>query len=496
LFAIAIPLATVIGFLLATPDAPTSIFMVGLILAILTTPFFLRWHHPLLILTWNASMTVFFLPGRPGVWMIVGGISLGITILSCVLNKEQKFQHVPALTWSLMFLLGVVVLTAKLNGGIGLRSLGGAQYGGKGYAFIIAAIIGYFALSSVRIPPERAQRYALLFFISGIALVISNLAYLGGPGFWFLFHVFPVDMAMAQAFDDFNPYYSMNRITGLGFAAVALCNVFLLRYGIRGLLDVGKPVRLLLFLLAFAASLAGGFRSALVLVVLGFTVQFFIEGLHRTRFVLALAVGVVLGFAALVPVVSKLPLAVQRSLSIIPFLDVNPIAKIDAQGTLDWRLKMWEIVLPEVPRYLWIGKGYAINPTDLFLAEESARRGIGKPYEGILIGGDYHNGPLSLIIPFGLPGVLAFVCVLIAGGRALYKNWKLKDPALHNINTLLLSLFVTKLIFFVVVFGAFFTDLVIFLGFFGLSIAINGVRPQSQPAAERSAIRELVPAHA
>jgi O-antigen ligase len=496
LFAIAVPLATVVGYLLATPDTMRSMGIVGLILAILSIPFFLRWHNPLLIVAWNASVSVFFLPGRPHVWMLFAGISFGITVLGCILNKEQKFQHVPAMTWSLLFLLAVVVLTAKLRGGIGLRSLGGSQYGGKGYVFIIAAVLGYFALSGVRIPPERAHRYALLFFISGTAVVVSNLAYLGGPGFWFLFHIFPVDMAMAQALDDFNPYYSINRITGLGFAAVALCNVFFLRYGIRGLLDFGKPIRLLLFLIAFATSLTGGFRSALVLVALGFAVQFFIEGLHRTRFVWVLAVAVVLGTAALVPVVSKLPLAAQRSLSIIPFFPVDPIARLDAKGTLDWRLEIWQIVLPEVPRYLWLGKGYAINPTDLFLAQESARRGIAKSYEGVLISGDYHSGPLSLIIPFGLPGFLAFLGVLIAGGRVLYKNWRLGDSALRKINTLLLSLFITKVIFYFVFFGAFYSDLATFLGLIGLSIAINGDRRREEPQLQDVAVPALVPAHA
>src|SRR5687768_10121460 len=129
LFAIAIPLALVLGVLLATPYSSKSVLLVGLVLAFFSVPLFLRWHHPILIVAWNASASVFFLPGRPQLWMIVGAISLAITVLGCILNKEQKFQHVPAVTWSLLALLGIVVLTAKLTGGIGLRTLGGSQYG-------------------------------------------------------------------------------------------------------------------------------------------------------------------------------------------------------------------------------------------------------------------------------------------------------------------------------------------------------------------------------
>src|SRR5215207_1981491 len=117
IFGLVLPLAIFIGYLLATPQAVTSVAIVGLIIGILTMPIFLRWHHPLLILCWNGAMNAFFLPGRPNLWMVMAGISFGITVLSCILNKEQKFQHVPAVTWSVAFLLVVVVVTAKLMGG-------------------------------------------------------------------------------------------------------------------------------------------------------------------------------------------------------------------------------------------------------------------------------------------------------------------------------------------------------------------------------------------
>ncbi|MCI0746995.1 MAG: O-antigen ligase family protein [Verrucomicrobia subdivision 3 bacterium] len=494
-FGVALPLAAIIGYMVATPHALTSQMLIGLVLCVLSIPIFLRWHHPLLIFTWNGCMTAFFLPGRPNVWMVIAGMSFGITVLSCILNKDLKLQNVPSMTWPLLFLAFIVLVTAKLNGG-GLRTLGGSSYGGKGYIFILAAIIGYFALSTLRIPAERAQLFAILFFLSAITFVVSNLAYVLGPTFWFLFYAFPVEFALSQAAADFTPGESMTRIGGLGFGCMAVCNVLLLRYGVRGLLDVSRPWRIVLYFLAMAAGFFGGFRSTLVIIGLIFIIQFLLEGLHRTRYLLAVLLATVLGLGLLIPTSSKLPLSVQRVLTVFPFLEVDPVAKVNAQASVEWRVQMWRVLLPEVRNYFFIGKGYRIDPTDLYLVQESVRRGLAQNYEGAIVAGDYHSGPLSTIIPFGIFGLLAFLWILAAGAKVLYRNWKFGAPEVKNINSFLFAIYITKVIFYFVVFGAFYQDLAFFLGIVGFSIALNGGMHQPAKEARPALAPELLPAHA
>jgi len=442
-------------------------------IGVLTIPIFLRWHHALLIVAWNATVAVFFLPGRPGVWMLFAGISLVITVLQCILNKSVQFQQVPSMTLPVLFLLGVVLLTAKLTGGIGLRSLGGSSYGGKGYAFVIAGVMGYFALSSVHIPAHRAQLFSLLFFLSGVTYAISNLAYVAGPGFWFLFAVFPVEYAMGHAAAD----YGMGgfvRLTGLGFGCIALCNVFLMRYGIRGLFDMARPWRLAFFTVTVVTSLFGGFRTTVAIIALTFAAQFIVEGLLRTRLLLVVILGAVLALAVVVPVASRLPLGVQRALTVLPFLKLDGAVRANADASIEWRLEMWRILLPQVKEHFWLGKGYRIDPTELYLVTESIRRGLTEGHQGPIVSGDYHSGPLSVIVPFGIFGVLAFTWILVVGTRLLYRNWRYGDASLRNINMFLFAAYLAKLIFYIFVFGAFYTDLAVFLGMFGFSIALNG----------------------
>src|SRR5260370_3878222 len=127
----------------------------------------------------------------------------------------------------------------------------------------------------------------------------------------------------------------ISRLSGLAFSATAVFGFLLMRYGIRGIFDVSRPWRLLTFSLIAVSSLFGGFRSIIVLMASLFLVQFYLEGLFRTRlFFVLLLTGVVLG-AALIPVANRLPLAVQRSICFLP-LDLNPGANRGADASVEW----------------------------------------------------------------------------------------------------------------------------------------------------------------
>src|SRR5436305_1182607 len=101
IYGICLPLAIVLGFLVANPTDTTNDMLVGGVLGLLTIPIFLRWHHPMLVVSWNMLALAFFLPGRPMVFFPMVVISFMVSILQYTLNKKIKFIHVPALTWPL-----------------------------------------------------------------------------------------------------------------------------------------------------------------------------------------------------------------------------------------------------------------------------------------------------------------------------------------------------------------------------------------------------------
>jgi hypothetical protein len=482
IFGLILPLAALMGFLLATPENIQSLALIGTVVLVLISPILLRWHHPLLVVSWNMAINVFFLPGQPLLWMLLAISSLTISFLNWLLTKQKSFLHVPELTWSLIALACVTIVTAKITGGIGIRALGGDTYGGKQYVLIIVAIIGFFALVSKQIDGTKGNLMAGLLFVSGITPIVSNLAYFGGPSFYFLYWVFPVGYAGQQAIADWSLGGGLSRLGGFSAAGMAVMAFLMVRYGLRGLLQPSKPWRWIAFFGLFLLTLLGGFRGSVVLIGLLLFSLFWLEHLYRTRIVIAVILVCVLGGAFLMAFSTRLPLSMQRSLSILPF-EVSPVARYDAEATTEWRLKMWRYLLPEVPKHLWKPKGYALDPTELYMINEGVRRGIGDDIDMAIASGTYHSGPLTLVLGLGIWGVLAFGAFAASALRVLYRNYRYGPPALSTANTFLLAYFATRLIYFIVVFGHFAEDLFIFTGVVGLSISING--GMRKPAEER-----------
>jgi hypothetical protein len=345
------------------------------------------------------------------------------------------------------------------------------------------AIAGYFAFSSQRIPVEKAPMYVGLFFLTGLTSVIPHLLYYIGPPAFFLFQFFPVGLVSDQVRAEMAISGGILRLNGLQAAGPAIYCFLLARYGIRGLLDMRRPWRGLLCLLAVALCALSGFRSALLLAVLTFAAQFFFEGLHRTR-VLPAVLGIMLvASAAFLPITDRLPLVIQRSFAFLP-LKLDPQADLSARATSEWRIEMWKLLLPDIPKYFFKGKGYSIDPNQMYLANYAAVNVDMDVYATRLVG-DYHNGPLSIIIPLGIFGVIGFAWFLTASCRLLYRNARYGDPRLQSINTLLLSAFVAKMVFFLFVFGGLYAELYIFTGFVGLSVSLNG-SPQEQVKEEET----------
>jgi hypothetical protein len=473
-YAVAVPLALMLGYMVATPDL-ASIAGLGFVLFCLALPLVIKWHHALLIVCWNSAFMLGFLPGQPRLWLVVAGLAFAMAVVNHVTGLKP-FLRAPELTKPILFLLAVVVVTARLRGGLGSRVLGGSGYGGRGYIYLIGAIIGYFALTAQRIPIGRSERTVKWFFLSGITFALSNLIYLLGPAFYVLYNFVSSDFVGMQVAVDYGQNV-VERFGALGPGATGLLCFVLARWGIRGTFEWDKPWRLLLLTAAIVAGLFSGFRSQIGFLGVLLVVQFMVEGLWKTAF---LPLFMLLGLLILTPMLlfaNKLPPAVQRSLAVflvvLP-LDINPDVRAETWNSSQWRYEMWREVLPEVPKYLFLGKGYSIDPVDLYLTEQASQSGLLSNYETSIIAGDYHNGPLSVLMPFGLPGAIAVLWLLGAGVKVLYGNMRYGDARLRLINAVLLSYFLAQTIQFFFVVGAISSQLVAFMGILGLSVSFNG----------------------
>ncbi len=467
IYAIILPLAVFIGWKLSGDMTRSSFAMLAIIGFLLLLPLLLKWHYPAMILSWNTAISIFFLPGKPTLWILLACINFAIAVFHRIIQKRQAFISAPSVTIPLLVLGAVVLMTGRLRGGFGLQSLGSGTYGGKFYVYIIGAIIGYMAFVSQRIPVEKAKTYVGLFLLPGLIAAVSNLIYLAGPSFYFLYLIVPAGFAGVQASTDAS---GIVRVAGLWVAGSAVVFYFAAVHGIRGILQ--KWWRPILLLAALAIGTLAGYRSILLMFAILFIFLFVLEGLLRSPLFPALILVAALAGVALIPLARHLPRTVQRTLSILP-LDVDPFVRRDAQASIDWRLEIWRSVLPDLPRYIWLGKGYSINPTDLYLAQQASLRGRTSYTDAVKITGDYHNGPLSVFVPFGSFGLLAFIAFLVTSLRALYLNYRYGSEELKTINRFLFAFFGTKTLFFFAIFGSLHSDMYQFVGTIGMGIALN-----------------------
>ena len=482
-YALVLPMALILGYLLATPMDLGTWAMVSIVLLALSMPLILANHHAVLFLTWNMAAMAFFLPGQPHFWFIMAGLSLFLSLFQRALSKDMRFITAPSIVWPLFFLAVVIVATAKLNGGFGLRIFGSENIGGRRYFMLLASIAGFLAMIAHRVPEGKANRYTGFFFLGSLVNSTSAVLPFLGRNFYFLYLFIPADAAGIQ---DVGFDASIIRLYGSSVAAMGCFFYLLARHGIRESLSLKHPFRPFLLLFFVLLGSSGGFRTFLILMLLTFVILFYLEGLFRSTYAFSFAAGVILLGSLLIPLANKLPLSIQRALSVLP-LNVSPVARWDAQGSSEWRLEMWRVLLPQVPQYLWLGKGLGISRAEIELVAEMTHRGRMSSQELSMLAGDYHNGPLSVIIPFGIWGALGFIWFVFACMRALYLNYKFGDEALKRINRFLLAYFVARLIIFCSVFGSFYVDLALFTGILGLSISLNnGIRKSVKTAIKEA----------
>lgn len=485
IYGLCLPLAIYLGYLLANPLDRVGLTVVVVASFLPLIPFLLRWHHLLLILSWNMSMVLFFIKGSPYLWMAMTAISLSLTVLQHILKRNVEFSNVPSITKPLLFLAAVILITANLTGGIGLQAFGGEAVGGKRYIQLFCAIAGYFAITSQRIPPERAKLYVGLYFLSTFTTIVGSLAPWVPSSMRMIFALFPVD-SMQLLTGEINTEYL--RLGGLTSAALGALWFILSQHGLGGLIglreawrflplqfkggfQINQPWRILAAIGFGLVILSGGYRGFTITVIVILALLFYFERLIRTPIAPVLFLLAVLIPALTLPFVEKMPLTIQRSLSFLP-ITVSPIARADAETSTEWRLKMWEEVIPTIPQYLLIGKGYSIDAREMEAADNF--RTASNDTTTTQLASDYHNGPLSLLIPLGIFGMIGFLWLLGASFRLLLNNYRHGLPEHHRLNTFLLVYFITRALLFFVIFGSFQNELSIYTGLVALSISING----------------------
>lgn len=353
-----------------------------------------------LIIGLSQSKLIF--PGLPHGLHVIHVLMAGLTatlIGRSALRKAPVIYFKP-MNISLILFLTVIVITALMRG-FGIRALGSELWGGMSYIRLL--LTGAFFITAQTLLFEEKLLKRAVIMMLGFSLIpaLAQILFLATKG------------AIHQQFTFVEPY-----VGGLLESLQALETGRTVRFHMLG----GATSTLLMFatiliwrrrgggrilytfLLISAVILAGlsGFRARILYVLFIIIVYALFENMRAVRrrlaFTIVIAIPAVLAIYLSAP---YLPRSIQRAISWLPNISIEYDVRLEAHMSAISRILVWEMAWSEVPRYLWLGKGFAIDPLDFYSPTVRA--------DWVLfsfVSHNYHSGPLSLLLDTGLPGFL------------------------------------------------------------------------------------------
>lgn len=333
-------------------------------------------------------------------------------------------RRVGALDYLIYINLAYLV-SVYIRNPVGFWAMQSSIVGGRPYFEIMLAFGAFAVLSRVAISGWIARIFPLFFVIPswcvGILDVISRLSPQAGNVFRTVYTgVGASNTATASAFQT-EAQLGDTRMTGLLSAGTSLVLALCAKYNPVTLISPLYPVRVCLFIVAFAAIFLSGFRNG---IVFAFAI-YFLSSILRGR-IKDLWVSFGTGIIALIVLISiqgtliQMPRTMQRALSWLPG-EWDEVAVADAEQSSQWRFEMWGWAWndPRIMRDRVWGQGFGLSLDDMNLIASMLTSGVagqnllgGSDREQFMLTGTFHSGPLSTIKYIGAVGLALYFCLL------------------------------------------------------------------------------------
>lgn len=365
--------------------------------------------------SFGSALILPFFPGRPFLWEFAALLAWSGLIVTFFLRHQAAdfHQQLRRYRWSLVGVAGYVAVLFLLIAlhGTGLQVLGGEHGGGRVYYQQIVCSI--FPILFLAIPTTSQQMLRLYTwqYLLSLTFVISDLVLSTGVGgkMWALLYFFGLSTD-SLSFEGQAQATGFRRFQSFAIVGQAFFYLLLTRFNL-GQFVSRKGVWLLplsVSIIGIAAS--SGHRGLLVVVPM--TLLFCMYGQRflspvRTFVGLLVLSGSLLFFYQFS---REFSLPLQRTLSILPGINVDSIARNDGQATFDGRIQMRSVGWQVAPNYLWIGRGFGFN-YNVVPSPEYDPYGYIREY---LEMGRFYNGFIGLLVNTGIPG-LTFCSLFLLG---------------------------------------------------------------------------------
>ena len=345
----------------------------------------------------------------------------------------------------LIFFQFIIFITIIFRG-IGLSFLDSESWGGFTYIILLTNIVFIFYIDrAVLNESDWYKSIKYLTFLSLLPVLIEIMYYFGITGFWN--HFIPTPLEQVKEINTFGTRFQTANIASQMIAVYAF-------FIFPRSLDRKENKKKFTFLIMISFFLAGlsGHRIAIISISLFLLITILLnKRIEVKRSIKKVGIILILVYVIVLLSVGVLPYSFQRSVSFLPFIKVEESALTDASGSEDFRILIWRSVIDVIPKYFIFGKGVTFS-SDYFHWIEATEPGS---IEDFIITGNLHNGPLSLVISFGIFGffiaMLLFFCTIIDINKVNKKVWSL--PNLKSYFITIYSLFVVEVFVFIFIYG-------------------------------------------
>lgn len=362
-------------------------------------------------LTTKLSALLLPLPGSPFWWE--GFSVLGWVGLLVALFKSPKLfvENILRFKWLFGVLLTYVIflIVQMLYHDVGFLAMGGSVTGGRSYFSQIVIVSIPVLAMVVRVNTRELFAMVLLVLLGSLTYLISDLWAMNswtGAEIIFQFLSPPYDtLAYASAYEsgstELKRFQSFAHVSfGL---LLALCAFFKLKKG--------QTFKVLVFLgfgtLIIGIGALGGSRGHLL--ILGFTIFGFLWAIRKITplTILLVSSGGTFVIACCYLFASKLPLSVQRTLSILPGIKIDHATEMDAYYTALERENLRKTGVEMIKEHFWMGRSFGVNEDYFqFAAMTSNSHDLHVARNAFL------NGPISTFVTCGIGGMILAIITM------------------------------------------------------------------------------------
>lgn len=318
------------------------------------------------------------------------------------LKKIETPQYAGTEFWLLSF--AIIVIATALVRGTGFAIFGGESWGGGKYITMAMLFFLYFSVRKFQFRKGHVLWliWGGIFATGMLALGQFLFSYTGGRTY-FINQFMEIQAASAAGSELLSNDAAVVRYSHFRWLAYAILPLSLFW-------PQRKILSLLFAVIAAVLMLLTGFRSE----VASIGMVYFLCGLVLTKrkkeFLFFIAAAGMVGYGLLLLFADILPDAMIRSVSFLPGVEASGAVAESARKSTEWRFLVWEYCLREAPRYFLIGRGLAFDVAQWAWLQVS----VYSSPEFFYGTHSYHNGPLALLLDFGVFGLITMTGFFIS----------------------------------------------------------------------------------